>query len=214
VQHDHLLLNTCLVHFPNLRILRRGQRWYVKRCSRDCVLSFRLSVVSNNALIYTFFRNEGLWIWLVVLAALTFSASTIFVLIEIFRETKVDGGTQAKGSCESTVEGVCFFFLVLAWIVSVLFATTPGGPASLIGNAYFFTWLLVIFVFEGMVWYIHDMRQALHRALEEKEDEYKARQKQILEETKRIQERNSDSGSSKFGRERSQTEFFDAEDAF
>jgi hypothetical protein len=178
------------------------------------VLSFRLFVGSNNALIYTFFQNEGLWLWLVTLAALTFSASTVFVLIEIFRETKADGGIQAKGSCESTVEGVCFFFLVLAWIPSVMVATTPGGPASLIGNAYFFTWLLVIFVFEGMVWYIHDMRQALHRALEEKEDEYKARQKQIVEETKRIQGQHGDSASSELGRERPGTEYFDAEDAF
>lgn len=129
----------------------------------------------------------------------------------------MDGSSQPKGYAENVIEGICFFSLVLMWIPTVLIATTPGGPASLVGNAYFFTWLLVIFVFEGLFWYIHDVRRDLHRALKEKDEEYRMRQKRIVEETKRIQREARDhelSSNNKVGveprRDRASTEYFDA----
>lgn len=142
---------------------------------------------TNNELTHHHFFNEkqGLWLWLIILAVSTFLAATAFVVVEIVRETKETRNQKPKN--ETLVEGICFFSLVLAWIPTVVMATAPGGPASLIGNAYFFTWLLVIFIFEGVVWYIHDVRQALHRVLKEKDREYRKRQQEIIHETEHIQ---------------------------
>jgi hypothetical protein len=125
----------------------------------------------------------------VSIAALTFAPAALFVLIELFRETKEDGKNQTKSVGETIFEGVCFVLLVLAWIPTVIIATTPGGAASLIGNAYFFTWILVIFVVEGSVWFIHDVRKEQHRMLREKEEEYLKRQRKVLEQTRSIQRR-------------------------
>ena len=146
-------------------------------------------------------------------------AAAVFVLVELFRETKQDASSPEKGSGEKILEGLCFASLVIAWVPTVFLATTPGGAAALNGNTYFFTWLLVVFIFEGTVWYIHDMRKDLHRALKEKEEEYRMRQKQVLENTKRIQQRaNQDARADDDGnvaspmRERIGTEYFDAAD--
>jgi hypothetical protein len=163
--------------------------------------------------------SHGKWQWLITVAVITFLTAASFVLIELFRETKMDGSSQVKGRGENLIEGVCLFSLVLAWIPTVVFATAPGGQASLVGNAYFFTWLLVIFIFEGLVWYIHDMRMDLHRALKEKEEEYRRRQKQVLEDSKRIQRKGSVElypvddrpGSPK---RRAATEYFDTDQGF
>lgn len=134
--------------------------------------------------------------------------------MEIFRATK-DEDTRHQRSINA-MEGSCFFFLAIAWIPTVMVATTPGGPASLIGNAYFSTWLLVIFVFEGLVWFIHDMRQRIHNSLKEKQEEYRVKQQQVLEESRKIKEKTTQSatGLDPARRERSGTEYFDAVDAF
>ena len=156
--------------------------------------------------------SSGHWQWLISVAVLTALAAAFFILIELFRETQRDWSNQVKGRGENILEGLCFGTLVLAWMPTVVFATAPGGPASLIGNAYFFTWLCSIFVFEGLVWFIHDMRKDLHRALKEKEDEYRRRQRQVLEETKRIQRyaKQETSATQNEKRDRSSTEYFDS----
>ena len=71
-----------------------------------------------------------------------------FVLVELFRDVTADG-RSLKPRFENLIEGIVFAALCVAWIPTVIVATTPGGAASLTGNAYFFTWLLVVFLFEG-----------------------------------------------------------------
>jgi hypothetical protein len=157
----------------------------------------------------------GIWYWLIIIATFTLLSSVGFVIMEIFRATKDEKTRQQSGV--NAIEGSCFIFLAMAWIPTVMVATTPGGPASLIGNAYFSTWFLVIFVFEGLVWFIHDMRQRIHRSLKEKQAEYRTKQQQILEETKKIRDEANSSlaiSDTSGKRERSNTEYFDAVDAF
>lgn len=162
--------------------------------------------------------GDGQWQWLMIVTVFTFCPAVVFVLVELFRETKADGSNADKSSTEIVVEGVCFLLLALAWIPTVMIATTPRGAASLIGNSYFFTWILTIFVFEGLIWYIHDKRNETHRALKEKEAEYKQQQRQVLERALAIREQSDGGehavleGSSMGRRERSsRTVGFDAE---
>jgi hypothetical protein len=153
--------------------------------------------------------GNGQWQWLIIVAVFTFCPSVVFVLIELFRETKADGSNTAKSNTEVVIEGVCFLTLVLAWIPTVLIATTPRGAASLIGNAYFFTWIMTIFVFEGFIWYIHDKRKETHYALKEKEDEYHQRQRKVLEQTRAIQRKHEEGEDEMEFSRRPSTEFFD-----
>lgn len=124
--------------------------------------------------------------------AFTIAPSIFFVLVELFRETKADGSNADKSSNEVIAEGICFLALAAAWIPTVMVATTPRGAASLIGNAYFTTWLLTIFVLEGLIWFIHDKRKETHRALKQKEAEYKRQQRKVLEKARAIQHEKED----------------------
>lgn len=168
--------------------------------------------------------GSGQWQWLVISTVFTFCPAVVFVLIELFRETKADGSTPPKSSTEVVIEGICFLALIVAWIPTVMIATTPRVAASLIGNAYFFTWLLTIFVFEGFIWYIHDKRKETHYALKEKEEEYRQKQQKVLEQTKAIQRKHeeehgggvalddSDASRPASARDRASTEFYDAQE--
>jgi len=100
-------------------------------------------------------------------------------------------------------------FLVLAWIPSVGLATTPGGPASLIGNAYFFTWILVVFVFEGLIWWIHDYRLEIHQQLRKKAKLYKRHQAKVLNKTEEIRRAERES---ELRRNRGESDSFDDDD--
>lgn len=136
--------------------------------------------------------GDGQWQWLIIVTVFTFCPAVVFVLVELFRETKADGSNADKSQSEIVAEGICFLVLAVAWIPTVMIATTPRGAASLIGNSYFFTWLLTIFVFEGLIWFIHDKRKETHRALKEKEAEYKRQQLKVLEKSREIQEKNEE----------------------
>lgn len=129
----------------------------------------------------------GQWQVLMTVISFTFIPSTIFVLAELFRDINSDGSIQAKSKAETIVEGICFLTITLMWIPTVMIATTSGGAASLIGNAYFFTWILVVIVFEGVVWFIHDLRKEQHQALRKKEAEYRNRQRKVLEQALALQ---------------------------
>jgi hypothetical protein len=118
--------------------------------------------------------------WLVFVAAFTLLPSAVFIFVEIFRETKDD----VKGRLETVLEGFCLLLLTAAWIPSVIVATTPGGFASLVGNAYFWTWATTVFVMETFLWFIHDFRGRVHKALVEKEKEYQNHQQQVLAKSK------------------------------
>lgn len=86
----------------------------------------------------------------------------------------------------------------------------------MIGNAYFFTWLTTIVVFEGFMWFIHDRRKETHLALKEKEEEYLQRQRDVLEQTKAIQRKHEEEEyvpaeeSESARKDELSSEFFDA----
>jgi hypothetical protein len=123
--------------------------------------------------------------WLLFVAAFTLLPCSGFIFVEIFRESQ----DQIKGNLETILEGFCLFLLCVGWIPSVIVATTPGGFAAAIGNAYFWTWLTTVFVMETFLWFIHDFRGTVHAALQEKEKEYRHHQLKILEQTRELQER-------------------------
>jgi hypothetical protein len=131
--------------------------------------------------------SKGQWQLLFCVTSFTFIPSTLFVLAELFRDSNAEGKIESKSKAETIVEGICFLVITLMWIPTVMIATTPGGAASLIGNAYFFTWLLVVVVFEGVVWYIHDIRKEQHQSLRLKEAEYRKRQQRVLDQTLALQ---------------------------
>jgi hypothetical protein len=104
---------------------------------------------------------------------------------------------------EVYIEGLSLLLLTLGWIPSVIVATTPGGFASVTGNAYYFTWSTTIFVLETAMWFVHDSRGGVHQTLVQKEAEYRQHQKDVLEATRKLQaeaaearrEKEGDSGS-------------------
>ena len=120
--------------------------------------------------------------WLLFVAAITLLPSSVFIFAEIFRESN----EEVKGPLENILEGFVLLLLSIGWIPSVIVATTPGGFASLVGNAYFFTWLTTVLVMETSLWFIHDFRGSIHKALEEKEQEYREHQQQVLERSRQV----------------------------
>jgi hypothetical protein len=85
--------------------------------------------------------------------------------------------------------------LVLAWIPTVIIATSPGGAASLVGNAYFCTWINTVFVMETFIWFVHDLRKGVHSALQVKEREYQKFQQQVLSKSRALEAKRLASGS-------------------
>lgn len=63
---------------------------------------------------------------LLLVAAATLLPASIFVFIEIFRDSSED----KKGSIETYIEAFCLFSLACVWIPTVCVATTPGGFAA------------------------------------------------------------------------------------
>jgi hypothetical protein len=120
--------------------------------------------------------------WLLFVATFTLLPCAVFIFVELFRESQ----NQVKGNLETILEGCFLAMLSLGWIPSVIVATTPGGFASLVGNAYFFTWMTTVFVMETFLWFIHDFRASVHTALQEKEKEYKRHQQQVLAKSRAI----------------------------
>jgi len=136
--------------------------------------------------LYEFFSAvpASQWQWLVIVTVFSICSALGFVLVELFRDIKADGSNAAKTQLENVIEGVTFSTLVLAWIPTVVVATAPGGAASMVGNAYFFTWMLVVFIFEGLVWWIHDFRLEMHSVIRAKAKEYQRRQQEVLAQTR------------------------------
>lgn len=99
-----------------------------------------------------------------------------------------DKGDSAggKGPLENILEGFCLLLLVLAWIPTVVVATTPGGAASLVGNSYFLTWMSTVFVMETFIWFVHDLRKGVHSALQVKEREYQKFQTEVVQKSRAL----------------------------
>ena len=106
-------------------------------------------------------------------------------LMAVSRETSHGHREPQKKSAEIILEGFCLLCLSVMWILSVIVVTTPGGFANQIGNAYFGTWATTFFVLETFLWFIHDWRASVFKALQEKEAEYRRHQAEVLEDTKR-----------------------------
>eukprot|EP00980_Cylindrotheca_fusiformis_P012421 scaffold3046_cov105-Cylindrotheca_fusiformis.AAC.20 len=119
------------------------------------------------------------YLWLLFVACSTLFPSAVFIFLEIVRESSDD----VKGSLETVAEGFFLAMLTLGWVPSVIIVTTPGGFASQLGNAYFWTWGTTIFVMETFLWFIHDSRGNVQRAILQKEKEYKEHQKKVLQES-------------------------------
>jgi hypothetical protein len=77
--------------------------------------------------------------------------------------------------------------LTIGWVPSVIVATTPGGIAAYIGNAYFFTWATTVLVLETTMWFVHDSRGGVHATILQKEEEYRQHQQDVLEATRKLQ---------------------------
>lgn len=121
------------------------------------------------------------WEWLLFVASVTIPCAIGFVVVEVFREQGPEGDQNNKSQWETILEGCILLLLVLGWVPSVMVATTPGGIASLVGNAYFFVWATTVFVLETMVWWIHDWRKRIHIVLQQQQEEYEKVQKKVLQ---------------------------------
>jgi len=174
-------------------------------------LALRLSKLTFRSRLLELFNSipDGVWGWMTAIICFTLIPSIGFVVVELFRSIKPDGSNEEKSKRENFIEGCFFLFLVLAWIPSVGLATTPGGPASLIGNAYFFTWILVVFVFEGLIWWIHDYRLEIHQQLRKKAKLYKRHQAKVLNKTEEIRRAERES---ELRRNRGESDSFDDDD--
>ena len=119
------------------------------------------------------------WSWLLFVPAVTIPISAAFFLIEIFRVTQSDG-QNLKSDRENFVEGLCITLLALFWTPTLFIATTPGGAADQVGNAYFFIWLSSIVVTETFLWWVRDWRMAVHNVMRMQKEEYKRAQEKVL----------------------------------
>jgi hypothetical protein len=123
--------------------------------------------------------------WLIFVASVTLLPATVFIFVEIFRDSSQEA--SEKPPLENKLEGIALLLLTVGWIPSVIVATTPGGFASYIGNAYFFTWATAVLVLETTMWFIHDSRGGVRQMILQKEQEYRQHQKDVLEATRKLQ---------------------------
>jgi len=128
--------------------------------------------------------NMAQWQWLLFVTGFTICPAIGFVLVEIFRETKPGEDKNTKTEWETILEGFILLLLVILWIPSVIVATTPGGAASFVGNAYFAVWGSCAFVVDTSVWWIHDWRKRVLVAIREQEKEYHNIQKKVLDRSR------------------------------
>jgi hypothetical protein len=126
------------------------------------------------------------YIMLILVACATLIPSAMFALTEILRRNSTKTKNK-KSSFETKAEGISLLLLTVAWIPSVIVATTPGGLASYIGNAYFFTWATTVLVLQTTMWFIRDSRGEVHAAIKQKEQEYRQHQQDVLEATRKLQ---------------------------
>lgn len=128
--------------------------------------------------------QQSQWEWLIFATGFTMLPSIGFVLVEIFRETKPGEDKNTKPEWEIIMEGFVLLILFVIWIPSVIIATTPGGAASLVGNAYFFVWSSTVFVVDTCVWWIHDWRRRVLTIIKDQERAYRNIQLDVLERSK------------------------------
>lgn len=122
----------------------------------------------------------GQWQFVITLSVFTIVASAAWVVVEIFRGTTPEGLLARKQRWEVIAEGLSILVLLVLWIPSIMLVTTSGGLAHLVGNAYFFSWLVVIFLAETAVWFVHDLREMMHQSLQDKERAYREHQRAVL----------------------------------
>lgn len=122
---------------------------------------------------------------LIFVSCMTLVPTFVFVSAEIFRNSSTK--SNVKSSFETYAEGISLLLLTIGWVPSVIVATTPGGFAAYIGNAYFFTWATTVLVLETTMWFVHDSRGGVHATILQKEEEYRQHQQDVLEATRKLQ---------------------------
>lgn len=145
------------------------------------------SISSNSPYLYELYKEVGNteWVFHIFVAAFTLPTAASFAFIELFRVSRLDV-ENTKSDRENIFEGFTLLLLVLFWIPVVTWSTTPGGLASLVGNAYFFTWFTTIVVIETFVWWIRDWRKGIHDVVRMQEEEYHRAQRDALRKHKRL----------------------------
>ena len=128
--------------------------------------------------------QDSQWNWMFFATAFTIAPAGGFILAEITREINAGEDKNTKPEWENIFEGVLLLLLFVIWIPSVIIATTPGGLASLVGNAYFFIWGTTAFVVDTCVWWIHDWRRRVLTIIQEQEEKYRNIQKDVLERSR------------------------------
>jgi hypothetical protein len=175
-----------LASWPN-----RAPGWctilFISFCTMLCLVDLFVNWSEGSAVLVAQLTpvGESQWNWLLFVASVTIPCAAGFVIVEIFREDKHEG-SQEKSEWGTILEGVIFLLLVLAWIPSVIVATTPGGVASLVGNTYFFIWATTVFVMETAVWWVHDWRKRIHQQLQVQQDEYRKIQEGVLAKSREV----------------------------
>jgi len=113
------------------------------------------------------------WKWLIFICLFTSPVSLLFLLAELFR-------TSPKSNTENMIEGIIVLILIIAWIPTVVVTTTYGGAASLIGNAYFFTWGCTVIAIETFYLWLKDWRRKIHQVRKEQMKEYDIARAQVM----------------------------------
>lgn len=143
------------------------------------------SASANSPYLNELYSNVGKseWEFQIFVAAFTLPTAAAFSLVELFRVSRIDV-ENTKSDRENIIEGFTLLLLVLFWVPVVILATTPGGSASLVGNAYFFTWFTTVVVIETFVWWIRDWRKGIHDVVRMQEEEYHRAQREALRKHK------------------------------
>ena len=158
---------------------------------------------------YFYAVPTGQWQFLLSLSVFTIVAASGWVLVELLRQTTPEG---RKAPAEVMAEGICIFILLALWIPSIMLATTSGGFAALVGNTYFFSWAVVIFLAETAVWFVHDLRDRMHESLAAKAEEYRTHQQHVMAQAEQYRQQQQQAMGTRMDQDVSNTapEFFDA----
>eukprot|EP00804_Cyclotella_cryptica_P011850 CCRYP_015359-RA/>CCRYP_015359-RA protein AED:0.06 eAED:0.06 QI:124/0.83/1/1/0.66/0.71/7/2939/507 len=136
--------------------------------------------VAGYPYIYKYFSSvkSGEWTLLLFLAAITSICSLAWILVEIFRENKMNRYNM-KSDQENHVEGLVIQILTVIWVLTVFIVTVPGGAASLLGNLYFTTWSCSFSVVGTLIWWQRNWREGIFAMIEDQQNEYSSAKRQI-----------------------------------
>lgn len=116
-------------------------------------------------------------------------------------------------TCRIYVEGLSVHIIALAWIVTVIIVTMPGGSASLLGNLYFMSWGTLFSVIGIVIWWVRDWRQGIVDIIQEQQMEYdEAKQMVRMMEERRFAKKTKETRESENGFDGIKSEEFKMEE--